>query len=243
MPPSGQGALCELGQSTHCKGQPRCSTFPWQSDRAAVSTGCCVQLAASPVVPSPLMQVGSTDCHSGKGHNLCWDFSSSGGMPSLCAGGPSWFPVCHVPLGIARTRTVLFPTAPLCSPPPKGEPPTIALTESPFCLASGLCTFLVSVGAQTCVLAQNGISPLRMLPLTGNWQSIWFPVQSWVPRQCCNLLTEPVCGHFLQPCGWTLVGSLLGGGLSLLCCCQMRVPGHQACSMLHLLHSGLSLFC
>lgn len=59
MPPLGQGAWGELGQSTRCKGQPRGSPSPWQADGAAGSAGLCVQLAASPVAPSPLLAAHS----------------------------------------------------------------------------------------------------------------------------------------------------------------------------------------
>lgn len=82
MPPSGQGAWGELGQSTPCKGQPRSSPSPWQSAGAAGSTGHCVQLAASPVAPSPLTGIGSTQCHPGTGQDLRCPPPSVRGCPA-----------------------------------------------------------------------------------------------------------------------------------------------------------------
>lgn len=49
------------------------------------------------------------------------------------------------------------------SAPQGGNPPSVALMETPFCVASWLCTYLVSLSARMSVLAQDGISPLKML--------------------------------------------------------------------------------
>lgn len=153
---------------------------------------------------------------------------SSGGMPSLCAGGPSWASVCYLSQGIARAGRGSPSHSPLPAVPLQGgKPPSVALMESPFCVASGLCTYLVSACAQTSVVAQDRILPLKTLPLC-----VRPSLGTATPLGCCcgvpakatlQSLTKPVCRPCLQPCSQTCVGSLLGGGLSPPCCCQTHV--------------------
>lgn len=90
----------------------------------------------------------------------------SGGMPSFCAMRAPCSPVCQPALGGGWGWKRV--TSPQCSPgsaPQGGNPPSVALMETPFCVASWLCTHLVSLSAQMSVLAQDGISPLKMFPL------------------------------------------------------------------------------
>lgn len=127
-------------------------------------------------------------------------------------------------------------TSPESSPssaPQGGNPPSVALMETPFCVASWLCTYLVSSSAQTSVLAQDGISPLKTLPpaVRSPWGQPLCSAPgmgSRLPRECCDPPTKPTCGPCLHPRGQTRVSSLLGGGLSPPICCQTHecVPGH-----------------
>jgi len=241
MLPSGQGAWGELGQSIRCKGRPRGSPPPWQAAGAAGSAGLCVQLAASPVAPFPLMWVGSTQCHPGAGQDLCWDPPAARGCSAS---------VLEVPLGplcvtCPRERPGLeeCPSAhdpPPCSPPRGGEPPSVALTESPFCVAFGLCTYLMSVGAQTSVLAQDGISPLETFPMAVRPPRTATLLGSQPPRDAAVPWLSPAVDLACSP-----AAGLALGGLSRPRCCQTNVcvPGHQARSMLLLLLPGLSLSC
>lgn len=211
MPPSRQGASGEPGQSICHKGQLRGSPSPWQAARAAGSAGRCVQLAASPMAPSPLMWVCSTQCHPGTGQDLCW------GLPAVRGCPASGLEVLLGPLCVICPRGWLgleegpfLHSLPPCNPPQGGEPPSVALTKSPFCVASGLCTYLVcaSAGARTSVLAQDGISPLETLPLAvrlpGDSHPAQFPAQgpghrgsAAVPR--LSPATDPACSPAAGP--------------------------------------------
>lgn len=113
MPPLGQGAWGEPGQSTRCKGQPRGSPSPWQAAGAAGSAGRCVQLAASPVAPSPLMWAGSTQCHPGTGQDLRWDPPAVRGHPASV--------LSSAPRDGQDWKRFPFPMVLLSAVPPKGE--------------------------------------------------------------------------------------------------------------------------
>ncbi|XP_040977518.1 uncharacterized protein LOC121233006 isoform X5 [Aquila chrysaetos chrysaetos] len=120
--PSGQGAQGELGQSTHCKGQPRGSL-----------AGCQVCRQRRALCPAGSISHGSIPTDMGWQHTVSpWHRAgsalgppSSQGMPSLCAGGPSWSPACHLPEGIAGAgRGSLSPQSPSLQSPPRGKATT-----------------------------------------------------------------------------------------------------------------------
>ncbi|XP_049649708.1 uncharacterized protein LOC126035300 isoform X8 [Accipiter gentilis] len=117
--PLGQGAQGELGQSTHCKGRPRGSL-----------AGCQVCRQHRALCPAGSISHGSIPTDMGWQHTVSpWHRAgsalgppSSEGMPSLCAGGPSWSPACHLPEGIAGAgRGSLSPRSPSLQSPPNGE--------------------------------------------------------------------------------------------------------------------------
>lgn len=71
MLPLGLGARGRPDQSTPCRVGHSVPPCLWQPAGTAGSSKCCVQLAASPVAPSLLMRVGSTQCHPGTGQDQC----------------------------------------------------------------------------------------------------------------------------------------------------------------------------
>lgn len=105
-------------------------------------------------------------------------------------------------------KRVTSPLSPPGSAPRGGNPPSVALMETPFCVASRLCTYLVSSSAQMSVLAQDGISPLKTLPPAvrppGDSHSAWLP--AWDPG--CqesavmpqpNPAVDPACTPLVRP--------------------------------------------
>lgn len=125
-------------------------------------------------------------------------------------------------------KRVTSPQSPPGSAPQGGTPPSVALMETPFCVASWLCTYLVSSSAQVSVLAQDGISPLKMLPLAVRppWDSHSARLPAWDPGCQESAVipqpSKPSCGPCLHPCGQNRVSSLLGE-LSPPHCCQTHV--------------------
>lgn len=119
--PSGQGARGEPGHSTRCKDQPRSSPSLWQSAGTAGSAGCYVQLAASPMAPSLLLWVGSTQCHPGTGQDLPWDPPAVGGCPASVLEVPPGSLCIICPRGQLGLEEGPFPKVPSLQSPRKGE--------------------------------------------------------------------------------------------------------------------------